>query len=182
MTRNSGHAPADNGSYHYLIPSEEAPYRLITGVRVGKDVVVDAFTILRECQIGSRSRIGGFVEIESGVVIGSDCKIEGHTFVCDGVTIGDQVFVGHGVMFINDRHPRATTEDGTLQGDEDWELETTLVEEGASIGTAAVILCGVRIGAKATVGAGAVVTRDVQPGETVAGNPARPIARTADTP
>jgi UDP-2-acetamido-3-amino-2,3-dideoxy-glucuronate N-acetyltransferase len=149
---------------------------LISEVRFGEDVIVRSFTNLYGCSIGSRTRIGSFVEIQAGASIGSDCKIEGHTFICDGVTIRDRVFVGHGVTFINDRHPRATREDGALQGEGDWDMETTIVEPDASLGSGAIVLGGLRIGEGALVGAGAVVTRDVPPGVTVAGNPARAIS------
>jgi UDP-2-acetamido-3-amino-2,3-dideoxy-glucuronate N-acetyltransferase len=148
---------------------------LIDDVRFGEDVVVHPFTNLYGCSIGSRTRIGAFVEIQRGAAIGSDCKIESHTFICDGVTIRNRVFVGHGVIFINDKHPRATRNDGALKGKGDWEMATTIVEPGAAVGSGAVVLGGVRIGEDATVGAGAVVTRDVPDGGTVAGNPARPI-------
>jgi UDP-2-acetamido-3-amino-2,3-dideoxy-glucuronate N-acetyltransferase len=131
------------------------------------------------CRIGDGSRIGTFVEVQRGATIGARCKIQSHTFVCDGVTIGDEVFVGHGVMFVNDKRPAATAGDGSLQGDEDWTMLETVVEDGASLGTGAVILGGVRIGAGALVGAGAVVTADVAPGATVAGVPARAHARSA---
>ena len=124
------------------------------------------------CRVGAGTKIGTFVEIQKNAVIGQRCKISSHTFICEGVTIEDEVFVGHGVMFINDRYPRATTE-GRLQTEEDWAVEPTLVRRGASIGSGAVLLCGVTIGAGALVGAGAVVTADVPPGATVAGVPAR---------
>ena len=124
------------------------------------------------CRIGDDTRIGTFVEIQKNAVIGRRCKISSHTFVCEGVTIEDDVFVGHGVMFINDRHPRATA-DGRLQTEADWTVVPTVVKHGASIGSGAAILCGVTIGENAMIGAGAVVTRDVAPGETVAGVPAR---------
>jgi acetyltransferase-like isoleucine patch superfamily enzyme len=116
------------------------------------------------------------VEVQRGAEIGERCKIQSHTFICDGVSIGDGVFVGHGVMFINDRRPRATSGAGGLQTEDDWELSPTVVEDEASIGSGATVLCGVRIGAGALVGAGAVVTKDVAPGATVVGNPARPLA------
>ena len=125
------------------------------------------------CRVGAGSKIGTFVEVQKGVVIGRHCKISSHTFVCEGVTIEDDVFVGHGVMFINDRHPRATAADGRLQTDADWTVVPTRVARGASIGSGAVVMCGVTIGAGAMVGAGAVVTSDVPPGATVAGVPAR---------
>jgi len=155
--------------------ANQAPHRLLDEVELGEDVRIQAFTNLYGCRIGSRSRIGTFVEIQRGAVVGAACKIQSHTFVCDGVTIEDRVFVGHGVMFTNDLRPRATNADGELQGEADWELVETVVGEGASIGSGATILAGVRIGAGATVGAGAVVTRDVAPGATVVGNPARPL-------
>lgn len=154
-------------------PANDAPHRLIADVEFGADVVVQSFTNLYGCRIGDRTRVGPFVEIQRGASVGADCKLQSHTFVCDGVEIGDRVFVGHGVMFVNDKRPRATTADGTLQTDEDWTLLPTVVREGASIGSGAVILGGVEIGAGSLVGAGAVVTRNVAPGETVAGVPAR---------
>ena len=154
-------------------PANDAPHRLIDDVAFGDDVVVYAFTNLYGCAIGDGTRIGTYVEVQRGATIGRRCKIQSHTFVCDGVEIGDEVFVGHGVMFINDRRPRAARPDGTPQTEEDWTLETTVVRRGASIGSNATILCGVEVGAGATVGAGAVVTKDVPPGATVAGNPAR---------
>lgn len=156
-------------------PANDAPHRLINDVEFGDDVVVFSFTNLYGCRIGDNTRIGPFVEIQRGASIGTNCKVQSHTFVCDGVEIGDEVFVGHGVMFINDKNPRATTESGKLQTDDDWELQRTVVERGASLGSGAVILGGIRIGEGAVVGAGAVVTRDVAPGETVAGSPARPL-------
>jgi acetyltransferase-like isoleucine patch superfamily enzyme len=154
-------------------PVNDAPYRLIEDVEFGDGVVVYSFTNLYGCRIGRSSRIGTFVEIQRGAVVGARCKIGSHTFICDGVEIRDEVFVGHGVTFINDRRPRATTKAGDLQAEGDWALEQTVVEKGASIGSGAAILCGVTIGAGAHVGAGAVVTRDVAPGETVVGIPAR---------
>jgi UDP-2-acetamido-3-amino-2,3-dideoxy-glucuronate N-acetyltransferase len=138
-------------------------------------VVVSGFVNLYGCSIGSRTKIGSFVEIQSGAAIGSDCKVESHTFICDGVTICDRVFVGHGVMFVNDKRPRATRDDGALQQHGDWKMQRTIVEPGASLGSGATILSGVRVGEDAMVGAGAVVTRDVPRGDTVAGNPARAI-------
>ena len=125
------------------------------------------------CSVGDDSKIGSFVEIQKGAVIGARCKISSHSFICDGVTIEDEVFIGHGVMFINDRRPAATSADGALKTDADWQMETTLVGKAAAIGSGAVILCGITIGAAALIGAGAVVTKDVPPGETVAGVPAR---------
>jgi UDP-2-acetamido-3-amino-2,3-dideoxy-glucuronate N-acetyltransferase len=130
------------------------------------------FVNLYGCEVGDDSRIGSFVEIQKNASVGARCKIQSHTFICEGVTIEDEVFVGHGVMFINDRDPRATS-DGTPQTGEDWSVEPTLVCRGASLGSGSVILGGVTVGAGALVGAGAVVTRDVPPGAVVAGNPAR---------
>lgn len=125
------------------------------------------------CTIGAETRVGSFVEIQRGASVGRRCKIQSHSFICEGVTIEDEVFVGHGVLFINDRTPRATAGDGRLQTDADWELVPTLVRRGASIGSGAVILCGVTVGEGALIGAGAVVTRDVPDGAVVAGVPAR---------
>jgi UDP-2-acetamido-3-amino-2,3-dideoxy-glucuronate N-acetyltransferase len=158
-------------------PVNVAPYRLIDGVRFGEGVVVGSFTNLYGCVIGDETRIGPFVEIQRGASVGARCKVQSHTFVCEGVEIGDEVFIGHGVIFVNDKRPRATNAAGHLQTQEDWELLRVVVERGASIGSGAVILGGLRIGAEATVGAGAVVTRDVAPGSTVAGSPARALAR-----
>jgi len=149
---------------------------MIDDVDFGEDVVVRSFTNLYGCRIGSHTQIGTFVEVQRGAEIGAACKIQSHTFICDGVRIEDEVFVGHGVTFVNDKFPRATNGDGALQTESDWEMLGTVVERGASIGSGATILGGVRIGRGATIGAGAVVTRDVSPGETVAGNPAVPLA------
>ena len=144
-------------------------------VELGRDVKIYAFVNLYGCRVGDETRIGTFVEIQRGASVGARCKISSHTFICEGVTIEDEVFVGHGVMFINDRVPRATRADGTPQTEADWTLETTVVRRGASIGSNATILCGVEIGERALVGAGAVVTRSVPAGAVVAGNPARII-------
>jgi acetyltransferase-like isoleucine patch superfamily enzyme len=157
-------------------PANEAPYRLLDDVHFGENVVVHSFTNLYGCSIGDSTRIGTFVEVQRGARIGAHCKIQSHTFICDGVTIEDEVFVGHGVVFINDKRPRATDGNGRLQTEADWELVPTVVERGASIGSGAVILCGVRIGEGAIVGAGAVVTKDVERGATVQGVPARAAA------
>jgi UDP-2-acetamido-3-amino-2,3-dideoxy-glucuronate N-acetyltransferase len=155
-------------------PANEAPHRLIDDVEFGEEVVVCSFTNLYGCRIGDRTRIGTYVEIQRGAEVGSACKIQSHSFICDGVTIGDEVFVGHGVMFVNDKRPRATADSGQLQTEADWEMLRTVIEDHASIGTGATILGGVTIGRGATVGGGAVVTKDVAPGETVVGNPAKP--------
>jgi UDP-2-acetamido-3-amino-2,3-dideoxy-glucuronate N-acetyltransferase len=156
-------------------PANDAPNRLIEDVAFGEGVIVHAFTNLYGCSIGDRTRIGPFVEIQRDVVVGADCKIQSHTFICEGVTIEDAVFVGHGVMFVNDNFPRATNAAGTLQGPDDWTLLEVAIERGATIGTGAVILGGVRVGRNAMVGAGAVVTRDVAADASVAGVPARLI-------
>jgi UDP-2-acetamido-3-amino-2,3-dideoxy-glucuronate N-acetyltransferase len=160
-------------------PANDAPYRLLQDVEFGARVCVYSFTNLYGCRIGDETRIGTFVEIQRGAVIGARCKIQSHTFICDGVEVGDEVFVGHGVMFINDKRPRATTDEGELQADADWVTLRTSVEDGSSIGSGAVILGGVRIGAGALIGAGAVVTSDVGSGEVVVGNPARAFRRPA---
>lgn len=157
-------------------PANDAPFRILSEVELGDGVVVQSFTNLYGCAIGDETRIGPFVEIQAGARVGARCKIQSHSFVCEGVTIEDEVFVGHGVLFINDKAPRATTDDGRLQGADDWELVPTVVERRASLGSGAVILAGVRIGADALVGAGAVVTRDVPAGSVVAGVPARAVA------
>ncbi|MBM3679574.1 MAG: N-acetyltransferase [Actinobacteria bacterium] len=157
-------------------PVNDAPFRLVSDVRFGDGVVVYGFTNLYGCAIGDDTRIGTFVEIQRGAVIGARCKIQSHTFICDGVTIGNEVFVGHGVMFVNDKRPAATTASGELQSGDDWELLPTSIGDGASIGSGAVILGGITIGEGALVGAGAVVTRDVPARATVAGVPARAMA------
>jgi acetyltransferase-like isoleucine patch superfamily enzyme len=156
-------------------PANDAPYRLIEGVDFGDGVLVQSFTNLYGCRIGDGTRVGPFVEIQRGAEVGARCKIQSHAFVCTGVRIADEVFVGHGVLFVNDKRPRATNDRGELQTDDDWELLPTVVERGASLGSGAVILGGLRIGAGALVGAGAVVTKDVEPGAVVAGTPARPL-------
>ena len=148
-------------------------------VRLGKDVRIYAFVNLYGCEIGDESRIGTFVEIQKGAYIGKRVKVSSHSFICEGVTIEDEVFIGHGVMFINDKYPRATTEDGSSQTEADWTCTPTLIRRRASIGSNATILCGVTIGEGAMVGAGSVVTRDVPPGAIVAGNPARPVREKA---
>ncbi|MCC6957703.1 MAG: N-acetyltransferase [Anaerolineales bacterium] len=147
--------------------------RIAPDVKLGKDVKIYAFVNLYGCEIGDESKIGTFVEIQRGVRIGRRVKVSSHTFICEGVTIEDEVFVGHNVSFINDRYPRATTGDGAMQTGQDWQLETTLVKRRASIGTSSTILCGVTIGENAIVGAGSVVTHDVPDNAVVAGNPAR---------
>jgi acetyltransferase-like isoleucine patch superfamily enzyme len=147
--------------------------RIAPDVTLGRDVVVRDFVNLYGCRIGDGTRIGTFVEIQRGAEVGARCKISSHTFICEGVSIGSGVFVGHNVSFVNDRYPRAVGPDGALLEDADWTVVPTTVEDCAAIGSGAVILCGVRIGRGAVVGAGAVVTRDVPAREVWAGNPAR---------
>jgi acetyltransferase-like isoleucine patch superfamily enzyme len=142
-------------------------------VKLGKDVKLARFINLYGCEIGDETKIGAFVEIQKNASVGRRCKISSHTFICEGVTIHDYVFVGHGVTFVNDSYPRATTADGGLQTESDWKVEPTVIRQGASIGSGATILSNVVIGEHAIVGAGAVVTRDVPPHTIVAGNPAR---------
>jgi len=142
-------------------------------VKMGQRVKIYAFTNLYGCEIGDDVKIGTFVEIQKGVRVGNRCKISSHSFLCEGVTLEEGVFIGHGVTFINDRFPRATNEDGTLQTEADWACVPTTVKRGASIGSGATIMCGITIGEGATVGAGSVVTKDVPAGTVVAGNPAR---------
>jgi len=145
-------------------------------VKLGRDVSIYHFVNLYGCEIGDGTRIGSFVEIQKGSRVGRNCKISSHTFICEGVAIEDEVFIGHGVTFINDKHPRATNPDGSLQSEADWTVQPTVVRKGASIGSGAVILCNLSIGEGAIVGAGAVVTADVAAHATVAGNPARVIS------
>ncbi|HEX8560797.1 MAG TPA: acyltransferase [Pyrinomonadaceae bacterium] len=154
--------------------------RVAPDVELGRDVRIYGFVNLYGCRVGDETRIGTFVEIQKGASVGARCKISSHTFVCEGVTIEDEVFVGHGVMFTNDRLPRATRPDGSPQTEADWKLEPTVVRRGASIGSNATILCGVEIGERAVVGAGAVVTRSVPAGAVVAGNPARVLRLMSD--
>ena len=149
----------------------------INNVKMGKDVKIFDFVNLYGCSIDDGSKVGTFVEIQKGATIGKNCKISSHTFICEGVHIGDGVFVGHNVTFINDKYPRSVNPDGSMQTDEDWELVETFVEKGASIGSSSTILCGIKIGENSIVGAGAVVTKDVPPNTVVAGVPARVIKK-----
>ena len=148
-------------------------HKISKDVKLGRDVKIYDFVNLYGCEIDDNTKIGTFVEIQKGAKIGKNCKISSHSFVCEGVTIKDNVFVGHNVAFINDKYPRATKADGSLQTEEDWDVVPTLVEKGASIGSSVTILCGVTVGAGAMVGAGSVVTRDIPAREIWVGNPAR---------
>ena len=142
-------------------------------VRLGRNVKLSKFINLYGCSVGNDTKIGAFVEIQKNATVGNNCKLSSHTFICEGVTIEDNVFIGHGVMFINDSYPRATTKGGELQTESDWKVERTVVSKGASIGSGATILANVIIGENALIGAGAVVTKDVPANAVVAGNPAR---------
>ena len=148
-------------------------------VKLGRDVKLGKFINLYGCEIGDETKLGAFVEIQKNATIGRRCKISSHTFICEGVSIEDEVFIGHGVTFTNDIYPRAATATGALQSASDWKVEPTLVKKGASIGSGATILCNIVVGERAIVGAGAVVTRNVPPGVIVAGNPAR-VLRSID--
>ena len=150
-------------------------------VKLGRDVKLSKFINLYGCQIGDETKIGAFVEIQKNASVGNRCKISSHTFICEGVTIEDNVFVGHGVTFINDSYPRATTSGGGLQTEKDWKVEKTVVKRGASIGSGATILSNLVIGENAIVGAGSVVTRDVPPNTIVAGNPAKVLRSIANS-
>jgi acetyltransferase-like isoleucine patch superfamily enzyme len=154
---------------------------ITSDVKLGRGVRLSKFINLYGCRIGDDTKIGAFVEIQKNATVGSRCKISSHTFVCEGVTIEDNVFIGHGVMFINDSYPRATTPEGGLQTEKDWRVEKTTIKRGASIGSGATILSNVVIGENAIVGAGSVVTRDVPPNTIVAGNPAK-ILRSISSP
>lgn len=155
--------------------------KIAPSVKLGQGVKLNAFTNLYGCEIGDETKIGTFVEIQKGAKIGKRCKVSSHTFICEGVTLEDYVFVGHGVMFTNDLFPRAANPDGSMQTDADWKCVPTLVKRGASIGSGATILCGITIGEGALIGAGSMVTKDVPPHTLVAGNPAR-ILRKLDEP
>ncbi len=153
----------------------------INNVKLGKDVKIFDFVNLYGCSIDDNTKIGTFVEIQKNASIGKNCKISSHTFICEGVSIEDNVFVGHNVTFINDKHPRSVNEDGTMQSESNWEVIETFVKKGASIGSSSTILCGVTIGENAIVGAGAVVTKDVPPNTIVAGVPAKVIKKITAT-
>jgi acetyltransferase-like isoleucine patch superfamily enzyme len=157
-----------------MIASDLNPYLSIApDVKLGRDVKLSKFINLYGCEVGDETKIGAFVEIQKNATVGKRCKISSHTFICEGVTIEDNVFIGHGVMFINDSYPRATAADGNLQTEADWNVERTVIKKGASLGSGATILCGITIGENAIVGAGSVVTKDVPANTIVAGNPAR---------
>jgi UDP-2-acetamido-3-amino-2,3-dideoxy-glucuronate N-acetyltransferase len=147
--------------------------KITPDVKLGEGVKIYDFVNLYGCEIGDNTKIGTFVEVQKGAKIGKNCKISSHTFICEGVTIEDDVFISHNVTFINDMYPRATVEGGELQTEKDWVCIPTLVKKGASIGSSVTLLCGVTVGERAIVGAGSVVTKDVPPGTIVAGNPAR---------
>ena len=153
-------------------PLQPLCQRIAPDVRLGKNVCIRDFTNLYGCEIGDDVKIGTFVEIQKGVKVGSRCKISSHTFICEGVTLEDDIFVGHNVTFTNDRYPRATNGDGQLQTDADWVCLRTLIKRGAAIGSGATLLCGITVGENALIGAGSVVTKDVPPRAVVAGNPA----------
>ena len=157
------------------VPEFPTKQLIAPDVKLGRDMRIYGFTNLYGCEIGDEVKIGTFVEIQKGAKIGNRCKISSHTFICEGVTIEDEVFVGHGVIFTNDLYPRATTADGSLQVAADWKCVKTLIKRGASIGSGATLLCGITIGEGALVGAGSVVTKDVPSQTVVAGNPARVI-------
>jgi UDP-2-acetamido-3-amino-2,3-dideoxy-glucuronate N-acetyltransferase len=154
-------------------PKEQPNLQIAPDVKLGKGVRIYGFTNLYGCEIGDDVKIGTFVEIQKGAKIGNRCKISSHSFICEGVTLEDEVFIGHNVTFINDLFPRATDGDGRLQTEADWKCIPTLVKKGASIGSSATLLCGITVGEYAIVGAGSVVTRDVPPYGVVAGNPAK---------
>lgn len=149
----------------------------INNVKLGKDVKIFDFVNLYGCSIDDYSKVGTFVEIQKNASVGKNCKISSHTFICEGVHIEDNVFIGHNVTFINDKYPRATNIDGSMQAETDWKVIETFVKKGASIGSSSTILCGITIGENAIVGAGSVVTKDVPPNSIVAGVPAKPIKK-----
>jgi UDP-2-acetamido-3-amino-2,3-dideoxy-glucuronate N-acetyltransferase len=151
--------------------------KIAPSVKLGKDVKIFDFVNLYGCEIGDGSKIGTFVEIQKNASVGKNCKISTHTFICEGVVIEDNVFIGHGVMFINDKYPRSTTEGGAMQTEADWKVVPTLIKQGASIGTNTTVLCGVTVGENAVVGAGSVVTKDVPANTVVAGVPARVLRK-----
>jgi UDP-2-acetamido-3-amino-2,3-dideoxy-glucuronate N-acetyltransferase len=160
-----------------MIKEHDHHRQIAPDVKMGKGVRIFGFTNLYGCEIGDDVKIGTFVEIQKGARIGNRCKISSHTFICEGVTLEDEVFVGHNVTFINDLFPRATNTEGQLQSEKDWTCVPTLIKQGASIGSSATLLCGITVGEGAVVGAGSVVTKDVAPYTVVAGNPARVLKK-----
>ena len=155
--------------------TEDSPKKSLTNVTVGEDVKIFNFVNAYGCSIGDRTKVGAFVEIQKGAEVGKDCKISSHTFICEGVKIGDGVFIGHNVSFINDMFPKAINEEGSMQTDEDWELVKTEIKDHASIGTSVTILGGLTIGYNALIGAGSVVTKNIPDNAVAAGNPAKII-------
>jgi len=158
-----------------------AHQHVASDVKLGRNVRIGDFVNLYGCEIGDETKIGAFVEVQKGARIGTRCKISSHSFICEGVTIEDAVFVGHGVIFVNDRYPRATNRNGQLKTEADWECQRTFIKRGASIGSNATLLGGITVGQDAIIGAGSVVTKDVPANATVAGNPARIMSRPIDT-
>jgi acetyltransferase-like isoleucine patch superfamily enzyme len=171
-------APARKKTVGQSSPAAVPHQQIAANVKLGRNVRIFGFTNLYGCELGDDTKVGTFVEIQKGATVGRRCKISSHTFICEGVNIEDEVFVGHGVTFINDKLPRATNGDGELQSEADWRCVPTLVKKGASIGSGSTLLCGITIGERAVVGAGSVVTKDVSAGAVVAGNPAR-VLRTS---
>ncbi|MFH0759015.1 MAG: acyltransferase [Bacteroidota bacterium] len=153
----------------------DSPRQVLRNVQIGKNVRIFDFVNAYECIIGDNSKVGAFVEIQKSAYIGKNCKISSHSFICEGVTIEDDVFIGHNVTFINDKYPRSTNPDGTIQLDTDWEVEKTLIKRGASIGSSSTLLGGLTVGENSIIGAGSVVTKDVPANTIVAGNPAKII-------
>ena len=161
-----------------MTPTQPDYCRISPDVKLGKGVRIFAFVNLYGCEVGDDTKIGTFVEIQKGVKVGSRCKISSHSFLCEGVTLEDDVFIGHNVTFTNDRYPRATNQDGALQTEKDWACIPTLIKKGASVGSSVTLLCGITVGENAVIGAGSVVTKDVPANTTVAGNPARILKKT----
>ena len=157
--------------------NDDSPKRSLKNVKIGNNVKIFNFVNAYECEIGSNTKIGAFVEIQKNVIIGEYCKVSSHSFICEGVHIEDRVFIGHNVSFINDKYPRATNESGDLQNENDWKVVETFVKKGASIGTSSTIMAGITIGEGAIVGAGSVVTKNVPPRTIVAGNPAKVLRK-----
>ena len=162
-----------------MTPTQPDYCRISPDVKLGKGVRIFAFVNLYGCEVGDETKIGTFVEIQKGVKVGRRCKISSHSFLCEGVTLEDDVFIGHNVTFTNDRYPRATNQDGALQTEKDWACIPTLIKKGASVGSSVTLLCGITVGENAIIGAGSVVTKDVPANTTVAGNPARILKKTS---